>query len=66
MAQRDKISEEKITNILKERKKLSTSKIASLCNYDYAFTKRELEEMEKQKKVKKIQETLGTFWAIKK
>lgn len=59
---------DKKTEILKQLKRfkrMPTSKIGVLIGLPFSNTKRYLEELEKENKVKKIVETNSTYWELR-
>lgn len=55
---------EKILKLLKEQKRLSTSRVAGFLGIDYSYCLKLLNELVKEKKIKKIEETLATYWSL--
>ena len=57
---------DEIIKWLKEFKRLSTTRIMGLIGLNLEYTKKYLEELEKEKKIVKEQETNSTYWRLKK
>lgn len=57
---------EKTLNTLKNFGKLSTSRVAGIVGMNNDRAKEILEELVNEKKASKIQETVATYWEIKK
>ncbi len=56
---------ERIIKTLKDFGKLPTSRIAGICGMNTDRAKILLEELLKEKKVKKFEETIATYWEKK-
>ena len=56
----------KVIKILKDFGKLPTSRIAAIVGMNTDRAKEILEGLEKENKVKKIRETLATYWELNK
>ena len=57
-------AKEKILKILKKGRK-STSAVAEAVKIDYNYATKLLEELLKENKIKKINETIATYWELK-
>ena len=55
---------EKILMFLKENGRSATTKIASAIRSDALFCKRYLDELEKEEKIKRQEETQRTYWEL--
>ena len=60
------IAKERVIKTLKDFGRLSTSRIAGIIGYNYSYTLIILKDLEKDKKVKKIEETNAVFWELRK
>ncbi len=54
----------KILKILTDFGRLPTTKIAAISGINYEYIKPLLDELLKQNKIKRIEETLATYWEI--
>ncbi len=63
---KEKSASDKILELLKEIDRASTTKIAESVKIDYIYATKLLNELEKEKKVKKKEETVATYWELKK
>lgn len=58
-------TKDKILKTLKDFGRISTSRIAGIMGMDYIHTNKLLEELLKEKKVIKEEETNSTYWRLK-
>lgn len=58
-------AEDKILKTLKDFGRLSTSRIAGIIGIDYNYATKLLEQLNKEKKIKKEEETHSTYWSLK-
>lgn len=58
------INKKEVLKILKQKGRLSTTRIAAFVGMNNDRAKMLLEEMEKNKLIKKVEETLATYWEI--
>jgi len=56
---------DKVLKLLKQKKKLSTSRVAGYLGIDYNYCLKLLNELLEEKKVKREEETLATYWSLK-
>ncbi len=56
---------QKIIKTLEEYKRLASTRIAGIIGINQPYTKRYLDELEKEGKIKRIEETTATYWEIK-
>ena len=56
---------ENILKWLKEFGRLSTSRVMGLIGLNFDYTKRYLDELFKEKQIKKIEETNATYWELR-
>jgi len=61
---RKKEQAEKILEILKSFGKLPTARLSAIVGINYDYLKPLLEELLKNKRIKKIKETLATYWEL--
>lgn len=60
-----KDKKEIILKLLKKEGRMSTNRISSLIKSSFPRALELLVELEKEKKVKKIEETMSTYWELK-
>jgi len=53
---------DEILSLLSDNKRLSTTKISSVIRSNINYTKKYLEELEQEGKVKKYEETIAIYW----
>lgn len=59
-------SKEKILKALDDFGRISTTRVAGILAMDYNYACKWLEELHKERRIKKIVETNATYWEIKK
>ncbi len=56
---------EEILEYIKKSKRVPTTRISGATGTNLEYTKRYLEELEKEGKIKRIEETTATYWGIR-
>lgn len=56
---------EEILEYIKKSRRVPTARISGATGTNPEYTKKYLEELEKEGKIKKIEETTATYWEIK-
>lgn len=61
----EKSAKEKILEVLKKSGRISTTRIAGTIGIDYNYASKLLEELEKENKIIKEEETNAIYWKLK-
>ena len=65
MANKKEEQHQKILETLKDFGRLPTARLSAIVGINYDYLKPLLEELLEKKKIKKIEETIATYWEIK-